>query len=535
MNWTPDYSGSGNYEFKITGSEGDKSDFKIFSIVVNNVDAPPVLDTISNQSVDENNSIIQINAGDGGDDKDFDNDIINYTCHYDTTVDGAVSDSLLCKDLAGVSFEIATGIMNWTPDFSGSGNYEFKITGSEGDKSDFEIFSIIVNNVDAPPILDTISNQSVNENDSIIQINAGDGGDDKDLDNDSINYTCHYDTTVDGAVSDSSSCANLTGIIFNILTGIMTWTPDFSQSGFYEFKITGYEGDLHDFEIFSITVNNVNRFISTWRIGDVDYGDGDLTVSLPLVGGYNYNFIVDWGDGNSGTINAFNDTDIHHTYGSAGDYTIKIFGIAEAWKFGNGGDKDKILSVSMFENLGWINLEGAFYGCSKLISFTGGVSNSVINMRSMFQNASSLTSFDFSNFDTSSVTDMSYLFSGVSSITTLDVSKFNTSSVKNMKYMFANNPLLSSLDLTDFDTSSVTDMSYMFANNPLLSSFDVSGFNTNFVENMEYMFYNNLKLTSLDVSKFNTSSVKSMRFMFCNASLLTSLDVSNFTTWTAVV
>ena len=46
------------------------------------------------------------------------------------------------------------------------------------------------------------------------------------------------------------------------------------------------------------------EFVSTWTVGDVSIGDGDLTITLPLRSGYNYNFVVDWGDGTSGNVSS---------------------------------------------------------------------------------------------------------------------------------------------------------------------------------------------------------------------------------------
>jgi surface protein len=50
----------------------------------------------------------------------------------------------------------------------------------------------------------------------------------------------------------------------------------------------------------------------------------------------------------------------------------------------------------------------------------------------MFNQCSSLTSLDLSNFNTSNVNNMSGMFSQCSSLTSLDLSNFNTSNVKDM-------------------------------------------------------------------------------------------------------
>ena len=95
---------------------------------------------------------------------------------------------------------------------------------------------------------------------------------------------------------------------------------------------------------------------------------------------------------------------------------------------------------------------------SKVLDLTiinGGVKFSVknaINLRSMFENCSKLTSLDLSNFNTSNVTDMYFMFYGCSGLTSLDLSNFNTSNVTSMKYMFYGCSALETLDysLTGF-------------------------------------------------------------------------------------
>ncbi|EKZ4335956.1 BspA family leucine-rich repeat surface protein [Listeria monocytogenes] len=148
----------------------------------------------------------------------------------------------------------------------------------------------------------------------------------------------------------------------------------------------------------------------------------------------------------------------------------------------------------------------------------------------LFSDASSLTSLDLSNFDTSQVTNMTNMFVRSSSLTSLDVSSFDTSQVTRMSGMFAGASSLTSLDLSSFDTSQVTNMTYMFQEASSLTSLDLSNFDTSKVMTMLNMFQEASSLTSLDLSNFDTSNVTNMGGMFVRASSLTSLDLSNFDT-----
>ena len=82
----------------------------------------------------------------------------------------------------------------------------------------------------------------------------------------------------------------------------------------------------------------------------------------------------------------------------------------------------------------------------------------------MFNECSSLTSLNLSNFNTNNVKDMSYMFNKCSSLTSLDLSNFNTNNVENMKCMFRECTSLTSLNLSNFNTSNVNDMNQMFLN-----------------------------------------------------------------------
>lgn len=265
-------------------------------------------------------------------------------------------------------------------------------------------------------------------------------------------------------------------------------------------------------------------FVSLWRTTTATEA-----ITLPLRSGYQYDFVVDWGDGSSTDhILSFSDIAKTHTYTLAGDYTITITGEAEAWYFNNTGDKDKIINVSEFGSLGWIDLNSAFYGCSNLESFSGGDTSLVTDMRYIFGYTTSLTSLDVSSFDTSNVTDMSRMFSGVSALTSLDVSNFNTSRVVDMSHMFAGAQLITHFDLLNFDTANVTLMSSMFELCFSAISINLSSFDTSSVIWMNAMFFAAGSVTNLDLSGFNMSAVTNVTWMFHSTYLLTSLDASNW-------
>ena len=90
-------------------------------------------------------------------------------------------------------------------------------------------------------------------------------------------------------------------------------------------------------------------------------------------------------------------------------------------------------------------------------------------MKGMFRDCSSLTSIDFSNFNSSKVTNMAYMFSGCSIMNNFELNKLDTSKVTDMSYLFYKCDSLKSFDLSIIDTSSVTMLSDFASSETLVS------------------------------------------------------------------
>ena len=263
-------------------------------------------------------------------------------------------------------------------------------------------------------------------------------------------------------------------------------------------------------------------FSSTWKIS----ADGE-TITLPLVDDamYTYNFTVDWGDGSPiSEITAHDDEDKTHTYETAGDYNLVIEGTLEAWSFNNAedGEKDKILSVENFGDLGYKNLSGAFHGSTNLSAFAGGVTSDVTDMTSMFEGATAANP-DVSDWDVSKVTDMTNMFNGATAANP-DVSDWDVSKVTDMTSMFEG-ATAADPDVSNWDVSKVTDMTNMF-NGATAADPDVSNWDVSKVTDMTNMF-NGATAADPDVSNWDVSKVTNMTSMFEGATAANP-DVSNW-------
>jgi surface protein len=259
-------------------------------------------------------------------------------------------------------------------------------------------------------------------------------------------------------------------------------------------------------------------FVSTWDTTLA--GSASDTVVLPLLSGGTYSGKIDWGDGNSDDLSYANRT---HVYASSGTYTITIIGSdIQGFGFTNSGDKAKITEVSNWGTLA-ITTSGSFYGCTNLnISATDAPTLSVSNcLNSMFRSCTSLTTPDFSAWDTSTQTDARNTFYLCTNFNG-NVSTWDVGAVTNISSMFNNAPSFNQ-PLNSWNVSSVTNMDAMFKRcsnfNQPLNNWDVSNVTVMGGGNPSYSgLFNQATSFDQDLSSWDTGNVTNMASMFYNAS-----------------
>ena len=239
FSWTPTFEQAGSHpDVHFEVNDGELTDWKSITITVNNTNRPPVLDHIGNRSVAENSLLeFTINAADP------DLDPLAYSAL--NLPDGAV-------------FDPHTKTFSWTPTFEQAGTYTdilFKV--SDGELTDSENITIVVDNTNRPPVLAPIGNKTTSEN-SLLE------------------FTITV-TDPDGDVLMYSASALPAGAVFDPSTGSFSWTPTFEQAGMYadiHFGVT--DGESTDGENITIVVDNTNRPPVLGPIGNKTISENSL-------------------------------------------------------------------------------------------------------------------------------------------------------------------------------------------------------------------------------------------------------------------
>lgn len=249
--------------------------------------------------------------------------------------------------------------------------------------------------------------------------------------------------------------------------------------------------------------------------------DGD-SLTLPFNGSPSNT--VYWGDGSS----SLSDT---HTYATAGDYDVTIYGTSPGFNFFTYGDATSKAQVRDVKQWGTFLQPGdwslLFNQCGNLtgVSATDNPQfGSETNLSFMFGSCTSLgtTTTNMNSWNTSGITNMSYMFSSATSFNS-NIGNWNTSSVTDMSQMFTSTAF--NQNISGWNVINVTNMSGMFqqatAFNQNLNSWNVSN-----VTDMTGMFAQANSFNG-DISSWNVSSVTSMNSMF-NVAPSFNQDISNW-------
>lgn len=274
---------------------------------------------------------------------------------------------------------------------------------------------------------------------------------------------------------------------------------------------------------------------------DIPYGN-TRDILLPLEPDGTYDFTVDWGDGTSNYIDAWDHPKKVHTYPTAGVYTVTITGTINGFNYCNVNNlplRKQLIEIAQWGELRLGNNGRYFFGCDFEISATDVLdSPETTNMAYAFVGTNIIYNPSINNWDMSNVTDMTGMF--YRSNFNAPISNWDTSNVTSMSEMFVfdeyfNQPIgnwdvsnvtdMSSMfsgansfnQPLDWDTSNVTDMSEMFSG---ASSFNQPlNWNTSNVTNMSIMFNSAINFNQ-NISSWNVDNVLSWDYIFDNCPIL---------------
>ena len=265
-----------------------------------------------------------------------------------------------------------------------------------------------------------------------------------------------------------------------------------------------------------ISVIGVPVFTSFWDTSAISTNSSNLTtIKLPLQENGEYDFRVDWGDGNVSLVSRWDSVNSTHNYASSGIKEIDIIGELKGFGFNNLGDRNKLINITKWGPLNLGNNGGYFYGASNLENISGKVNLSgTTNFENVFRDVPKFNG-DISGWNVSQVIDMSGMFSDAASFNG-DISSWDVSNVTDMSGMFSDAASFNG-DISSWDVSNVRDMSDMFSD---ATSFDgdISSWNVSRVTDMTEMF-KGAAVFNQPLNNWDVSGVTDMLGMFSGAAV----------------
>lgn len=217
FSWTPTYDQAGNYSVTFYASDGTLSASQVVNITVANVNRPPVINPIGNQTVNEGEALEFTLLA-----VDPDGDPLIYS--VGSLPQGAV-------------FDVNTHVFTWTPDYGKAGTYPVTFTVTDGIQPVSKTVTITVNYVNSPPVITPIPDQSVNEGETLYF---------------TVSAVDPHGLGLTYSASGLPECAS-----FNALTRTFGWSTVYNDAGTYTVTFTVSNGLLSSSQDVVITVIDV--------------------------------------------------------------------------------------------------------------------------------------------------------------------------------------------------------------------------------------------------------------------------------------
>jgi surface protein len=301
---------------------------------------------------------------------------------------------------------------------------------------------------------------------------------------------------------------------FNPTEYIQTGSVWFRGTGDFTVQIVGevtssvYGPDQISNKRLLNTIPIENVFQATWDTTRTTAGSSTSTqITLPLMAAASsslYNFIINWGDNTSSSISSSLQSDVTHTYATAGNYTTKMWGTMRGWRFNSTGDRNKLQSVDKwggFQPLPNPDTSAAvFAGCNSA-SFANVIGipdlRYTTSLRAFFGQCLNLTTVNnLEKWDISRITTLRVALFNCpkfdQNIGSWDVSNvrdfvgaLGCSVIQGDTTGVFNNG--GSPSIGNWNTSNATDMTQMFVNQPKFNQ-NIGSWNVGQVTNFTAMF-----------------------------------------------
>lgn len=272
---------------------------------------------------------------------------------------------------------------------------------------------------------------------------------------------------------------------------------------------------------FPITIDVTNAadepFVTTW---ETTIANESIQIQA-FSAAFDYNYTVDWGDGN---VSAGERGFVTHTYADAGVYTVSITGTFPHIRNGNNAtNAAKLKSIESWGEIAWESMERSFEDCANMEYNATDVPDlrQVTTMAEMFTDAAEFDG-DLSNWDVSNVRNMANMFLRANAFNG-DISNWAVGNVVNMSGMFLEARAFNR-DL-NWDVSNVTDMRRMFSRATSFNG-NISGWDVSSVVRMDNMF-SGASSFNRDLNEWVVGNVTNMGSMFSGASAFNG----NISTW----
>ena len=273
-----------------------------------------------------------------------------------------------------------------------------------------------------------------------------------------------------------------------------------------------YDAKLSDDDIYNIYRSKIKKFGAELATPAAGTGTGEedtvgpsgpflqftqATASSQIALALNntVNIQVDWGDGSSiTTITSSSDSNKTHTYSTAGDKTVKVYGTIGVNEVFDGNNVKAIDAIGNWLSGGRTSLYEVFY------------------------NNSTLNSSDMANWDVSNITSINSAFRNASAFN-VNIGSWDVSSVTNFAQTFRNADAFNQ-DIGSWDVSAGTNFNSMFRDTLIFQN----GANDNINNwtfkstgsiSMRHMFRNSR--FNRNIGSWNTGQVTTMRDMFRDA------------------